>query len=61
MSVLSVGLVIEVHLLLKLQGLLELLLELFKVSLRLVALLLQELESALPKSALLVKKVPLLL
>ena len=61
MSVLSVGLVVEVHLLLKLQGLLELLLELFKVSLRLVALLLQELESALPKSALLVKKVPLLL
>jgi len=60
-SLLSVALVVKVHLLLELERLLELLLELFKVSLALVALRLQELESALPKGSFLIEKVSLLL
>jgi len=47
-SLLRIGLVIEVHLLLQLKRLLELLLQFFKIGLRLVALGLQELEATLP-------------
>jgi len=47
-GLLSIGLVIEVHLLLELERLLELLLQLLKVCLRLVTLRLKELESTFP-------------
>ena len=52
---LSIGLIIEVHLLLEFEGLLELLLEILKVSLGLITLLLQELESTFPESSLLIE------
>ena len=58
---LGIGLIVEVHLLLQLERLLELLLELLQVGLRLVTLRLQELEATLPKSSLLVEDVTLLL
>ena len=45
---LGIGLIVEVHLLLQLERLLELLLELLQVGLRLVTLRLQELEATLP-------------
>ena len=60
-GLLSIGLVIEMHLLLELKRLLELLLQLLKVCLRLVTLRLKELESAFPQSTLLIKDVALLL
>ena len=58
---LGVALAVEVHLLLQLEGLLELLLQLFQVGLGLVALGLQELEAAFPEGSLFVKQIALLL
>lgn len=53
-GLLSVCLVVEVHLLLELERLLEFLLQLFKVRLTLVSLGFQELEAAFPQGSLLV-------
>lgn len=58
---LSVRLVIKVHLLLKLERLLELLLELLQISLGLITLRLQELEATFPEGSLLIEQVALLL
>ena len=52
---LRVRLIVEVHLLLELERLLKLLLQLFKVRLRLVALRFEELEATFPEGALLVE------
>ena len=52
---LSIGLVVEVHLLLELERLLELLLELLEIGLGLVTLRFKELEATLPERSLLIK------
>ena len=54
MCLLGISLIVKMHLLLQLERLLEFLLELLKVSLRLVTLRFQELETTLPESSLLV-------
>lgn len=58
---LGVRFVVEVHLLLQLERLLELTLQLLKVGLRLVTLGLEELESTFPEGSFFVKQVALLL